>query len=151
MVLKPITPALTTPATPPWRSLDPYKKATSNPGPHRPFFPSLPSSLAPSFTLAPSSSCYRSSLPSLRRCLSDAARALVSTPPASPRPAHPPPPPPTSTGVPQRPRAVCRHGAAAPSCPCRLGPWWTRVAPPGPRAVDLIHQIFHWKINPRNP
>jgi hypothetical protein len=40
-----------------------------------------------------------------------------------------------------------QQGAAAPSCLCHLGPWWTRVAPPGTRAVDPIHQIFYGKIN----
>jgi hypothetical protein len=70
MVLKPLTLAVTTPATPPRCSLSPYKRGTSTPGPHHPFFPSLPSSLAPSFTLAPSSSHRRSSSLSFRRSCS---------------------------------------------------------------------------------
>jgi hypothetical protein len=137
MVLKPLTPVITTPATPPWRSLDHYKRAKSTIGPHRPFFPSLPSSLTPSFTLAMSSSRHHSSPLSHR--LFTSTHALVSTPLAPPRP---PPLPSASTGKPQRPRAAPRQGAAIHSCPHRLGPWWTRAALPGPCTVDSVHALW---------
>jgi hypothetical protein len=87
----------------------PYKRAKSTPGPHRPFFPSLLSSLAPSFALTMSSSLCRSS-PLLRRIYA-ASRASVSTPLAPPRPAHPPPPAPTS------PSARAPHAGMAPPHP----------------------------------
>jgi hypothetical protein len=50
MALKPLTPTVTTPTTPPQCSLCPYKRAKSTPGPHRPF---PPLSRAPSFLLCP--------------------------------------------------------------------------------------------------
>jgi hypothetical protein len=97
MALKPLTPSL--PARPPLPSapsapIKGYESPRASPA----LFPSLPSSLAPSFALAMSSSC-RHSLPLLRRIFAS-ARAPVSTPLAPPRPAHRPPPSPVSTGEP---------------------------------------------------
>jgi hypothetical protein len=95
---------------PPWPPLPDAPsapiKSDEHPRPSPPLFPSLLSSLTPSFTLAPSSS-PRHSLPPSHR-LSDAACAPVSTPSA---PSHPPPPPSVSHSA-----RVLRAGKAPP-CP----------------------------------
>jgi hypothetical protein len=133
MALKPLMPVITTPATPYQCSLSPYKRVKSNPGPHHPFPPSLPSSLTPSFALAPSSSHRRSSPPSRR--LSAAAHALVSNPPAVPCLARPPPPSSMSTSEPLRPCAD-----RAPPRP------FVRAASVdgGPEPRHLIHAPWTW-------
>jgi hypothetical protein len=124
MALKPLTSAITTPPTPPRCSLSPYKRAKSTPGPHRPFFSSLPSSLVPSFALMMSSSYRHSSRPSHHPFA--VAHDQVSTPLALP---------PTSIGWPQCCALARRHRALMSVPPTSIG--WPQClcvgkAPPCP-------------------
>jgi hypothetical protein len=105
MALTPLTPLLLPLATPLQRSPSPYKRAMRPPTltiAH----PPLPSSFAPSFALATSSSRYRSL--SLVCRLSATPPSPVSTSLAPPRLAHPPPPSPVTTGELQHPRTANR-------------------------------------------
>jgi hypothetical protein len=110
-----------------------------------PFAPSLPSSLTPSFTLT-MSSIRRHSSPSPRRLFA-AARAPVSTTLALPRSPPSPPASPT-TRAPRAGKASLHPLVRAPRStvdPSRA----TRstCCGPGPHVVDLVHRIFHCKIN----
>jgi hypothetical protein len=144
MALKPLTPTLTDPGTPPWRSPGPLQKASALTEFHRTsprsFFPlSMPEQ--PSHQAPPP---LDSAPPSLGRY--SAARAPVRPEPSSPCSSPPFAPPPASFGAPEKSEAKlwgARHRAL---CPCHRESTvdsWTGHPGAGPRAMDRVHCISY--------
>jgi hypothetical protein len=146
LALKPLTPAITTPTTPPRCSLGPYKRRRAPSALTIPFplSPELPRAfLRPHAELKPSLFFASVASPLRRRsCSCEHPSGTASSGSSS------------STAADEHRRSIAPvrcPGTTSPSCLRRLDPRWTRATLPGPQAVDPLHQIFHWKINPRIP